>query len=616
MKPRIQALKERILLADGAMGTLLYSYGVDRCFEELNLSHPDEVFKIHRDYIEAGADIIQTNTYGANYQKLSRYGLEDAVKEINTAAVRLAKKAAGDDTYVVGTIGGIRAIKQNIPLEEIKRSFREQLYCLLLEGVDGILLETYYDFEELTTVVKIAKRETDLPVIAQVSMHESGVLQNGMSVNAALRELEMIGADVVGINCRMGPYHMVSSLEEVPIPNHAFLSVYPNASMPNYEEGRFYYSAEPEYFGEISNDLREQGARIIGGCCGTTPEHIRAVATKLTSRVPVTDKVVKAKKSVQLTSPPVKEKLLHQKVKEKKTVIVELDPPKHLDTSLFFQGVKALKEEGIDAITLADNPLASPRIGNDAIGTIVKERYDLTPLVHITCRDRNLIGLQSHLMGIHTLGIHNILAITGDPAKIGDFPGAASVYDLSSLELIELIKQNNEGISFSGKSLRQKTQFSVGAAFNPNFRHLDASVKRLEKKINAGADYFISQPVFGVEEMYQVYESTKHLNTPIFIGVMPLLSSRNAEFLHHEVPGIKVPVETRKRMKDAGTDPVHTREAGLRISKELLDAALKLFNGIYLITPFVRYDMSIELLQYIKEKAGKELEVPYGQHII
>jgi methionine synthase / methylenetetrahydrofolate reductase(NADPH) len=616
MKPLIQSLKERILLADGAMGTLLYSYGVDRCFEELNLSHPDEVFKIHRDYIEAGADIIQTNTYGANYQKLSRYGLEDAVKEINTAAVRLAKKAAGDDTYVVGTIGGIRAIKQNIPLEEIKRSFREQLYCLLLEGVDGILLETYYDFEELTTVVKIAKRETDLPVIAQVSMHESGVLQNGMSVNAALRELEMIGADVVGINCRMGPYYMVSSLEEVPIPNHAFLSVYPNASMPNYEEGRFYYSAEPEYFGEISNDLREQGARIIGGCCGTTPEHIRAVATKLTSRVPVTDKVVKAKKSVQLTSPPVKEKLLHQKVKEKKTVIVELDPPKHLDTSLFFQGVKALKEEGIDAITLADNPLASPRIGNDAIGTIVKERYDLTPLVHITCRDRNLIGLQSHLMGIHTLGIHNILAITGDPAKIGDFPGAASVYDLSSLELIELIKQNNEGISFSGKSLRQKTQFSVGAAFNPNFRHLDASVKRLEKKINAGADYFISQPVFGVEEMYQVYESTKHLNTPIFIGVMPLLSSRNAEFLHHEVPGIKVPVETRKRMKDAGTDPVHTREAGLRISKELLDAALKLFNGIYLITPFVRYDMSIELLQYIKEKAGKELEVPYGQHII
>jgi methionine synthase / methylenetetrahydrofolate reductase(NADPH) len=616
VKPLIQSLKERILIADGAMGTLLYSYGVDRCFEELNLSHPNEVLKVHRDYIDAGADIIQTNTYGANYEKLSRYGLEDSVKEINTAAARLAKKAAGDHTYVVGTIGGIRAIKQNISLEEIKRSFREQLYCLLLEGVDGILLETYYDFEELTTVLKIAKRETDLPVIAQVSLHETGVLQNGMDVKEALQQLEMLGADVVGINCRMGPYHMVSSLEEVPLPKGSFLSVYPNASLPNYEEGRFYYSAEPEYFGDISNELRIQGARIIGGCCGTTPEHIRAVSKSLKSRVPVTEKKVKTKKSIQLSSPPVKEKLLHQQVIEKKTVIVELDPPKHLDTGVFFQGAKALKEEGIDALTLADNPLASPRVSNDAIGTLIKERYDLTPLVHITCRDRNLIGLQSHLMGLHTLGIHNILAITGDPAKIGDFPGAASVYDLSSLELIELIKQNNEGISFSGKSLRQKTQFSVGAAFNPNFRHLDASVKRLERKINAGADYFISQPVFGVEEMYQVYEATKHLNTPIFIGIMPLLSSRNAEFLHHEVPGIKVPVETRKRMKDAGTDPVHTRAAGMEIAKELVDAALKLFNGIYLITPFVRYDMTVELLRYMKEKAGKEMEVPYGQHII
>jgi methionine synthase / methylenetetrahydrofolate reductase(NADPH) len=616
VRPLIQSLKERILIADGAMGTLLYSYGVDRCFEELNLSHPEEVLKVHKDYIDAGADIIQTNTYGANYEKLSRYGLEDSVKEINTAAVRLAKKAADGSAYVVGTIGGIRAIKQNTPLEEIKRSFREQLYCLLLEGVDGILLETYYDFEELTTVLKIAKRETDLPVITQVSLHESGVLQNGMKVKDALHELELSGADVVGINCRMGPYHMVSSLEEVPIPKGSFLSVYPNASLPNYEEGRFYYSAEPDYFGEISNELRNQGARIIGGCCGTTPAHIRAVAQKLKSRVPVTEKNVKSSKSIELTSHPLNEKLLHHKVKEKKTVIVELDPPKHLDTSLFFQGAQALKEEGIDALTLADNPLASPRVSNDAIGTMVKERYDITPLVHITCRDRNLIGLQSHLMGLHTLGIHNILAITGDPAKIGDFPGAASVYDLSSLELIELIKQNNEGISFSGKSLRQKTQFSVGAAFNPNFRHMDASVKRLEKKVNAGADYFISQPVFGVEELYQIHEATRHLQAPIFIGIMPLLSSRNAEFLHHEVPGIKVPEETRKRMRDAGPDPIHTRAAGMEIAKEILDTANKLFNGIYLITPFVRYDMSIELLRYMKEKNLTEKEVSYGRHIV
>ncbi|WP_064093559.1 bifunctional homocysteine S-methyltransferase/methylenetetrahydrofolate reductase [Rossellomorea aquimaris] len=616
MRPLIEELKDRILIADGAIGTLLYSYGVDRCFEELNLSHPNEVVKVHRDYIQAGADIIQTNTYGANYEKLSRYGLEDSVKLINTTAVRLAKKAAGKSTYILGTIGGIRSLKQNISLEEIKRSFREQLYCLLLEGVDGILLETFYDFEELSTVLGIAKRETDIPVIAQVSHHEPGVLQNGMNVGEALQQLEMIGADVVGINCRMGPFHMVNSLQEVPLPKSAFLSVYPNASLPNYEEGRFYYSAEPEYFGDMSNELRAQGARIIGGCCGTTPEHIRAVTKRLNNREPVNEKVVKMKQKVSLASTPITGKLLHEEVKDKKTVIVELDPPKHLDTRLFFQGAKALKNVGIDALTLADNPLASPRISNDAIGSIIKSKFNLTPLVHLTCRDRNLIGLQSHLMGLHTLGIHNILAITGDPAKIGDFPGAASVYDLSSIELIELIKQNNEGISFSGKSLRERTQFSVGAAFNPKFRHLDASVKRLERKRDAGADYFISQPIFGRDEMIQIYEATKHINTPIFIGVMPLLSSRNAEFLHYEVPGINVPHSTRLRMKNAGRDPVRARAVGMEIAKELLDTALELFNGIYLITPFVRYDMSIELIQYINEKVHSEREVPYDHHII
>jgi len=616
MKPLLEALKERILIADGAIGTLLYSYGVDRCFEELNLSHPNEVLKVHKEYIDAGADIIQTNTYGANYQKLSRYGLEDSVKEINTAAVRLARKAAGENTYILGTIGGIRGIKQNVSLEEIKRSFREQLYCLLLEGVDGILLETYYDFEELTTVLNITKREADIPVIAQVSLHETGVLQNGMEIKDALQQLELLGADVVGINCRMGPFHMVNSLEEVPLPKRAFLSVYPNASLPNYEEGRFYYSAEPDYFGDISNELRLQGARIIGGCCGTTPDHIRSVASRLKSREPVKEKVVKTKKVVQLSSPSIKGSLLHEQVRKKKTIIVELDPPKHLDTKLFFQGAEALKEAGIDALTLADNPLASPRISNDAIGSLVSSKFGLTPLVHITCRDRNLIGLQSHLMGLHTLGIHNILAITGDPAKIGDFPGAASVYDLSSLELIELIKQNNEGISFSGKSLRERTQFSVGAAFNPNFRHLDASVKRLEKKKNAGADYFISQPIFGKEQLIQVHEATKHLDVPIFIGIMPLISSRNAEFLHHEVPGINVPEETRQRMKEAGSDPVIARAVGMEIAKDLLDTAIDLFNGIYLITPFVRYDMSIELIHHIQEKTITEREVPYGHHFV
>ncbi|MGD7048452.1 bifunctional homocysteine S-methyltransferase/methylenetetrahydrofolate reductase [Rossellomorea marisflavi] len=616
MRALLDALSENILIADGAVGTLLYSYGVDRCFEELNLSHPEEIINVHKQYIDAGADIIQTNTYGANYAKLSRYGLQDQVKEINEAAVRLAKKAAGQGTYILGTIGGIRAINQHISIEEVKRGFREQLYCLLLEGVDGILLETYYDFEELKTVLQIVKKETNLPVIAQVSMHETGVLQNGMDIKDALGELELLGADIVGINCRMGPFHMVKSLEGVPLPKSSFLSVYPNASLPNYEEGRFYYAAEPDYFGDISNELRLQGARIIGGCCGTTPAHIKAVKERLISREPIKEKKVKTQELIKLKDPHIQKNLLHRKVKEKKTLIVELDPPKHLDTGLFFQGAKALKEEGIDAITLADNPLASPRVSNDAMGTLVQQKFGLDPLVHITCRDRNLIGLQSHLMGLHTLGIHNILAITGDPAKIGDFPGAASVYDLSSIELIELIKQNNDGLSFSGKSLRQRTNFSVGAAFNPNFRHLDASAKRLEKKQHAGADYFISQPVFSCEHLVQIAEATSHLQAPLFIGIMPLISSRNAEFLHHEVPGIKVPDEARKLMKEAEGDPLQSRAVGMEIAKELVETAMELFNGLYIITPFMRYDMSIELIRHANLIEKEKREVPYDHNIV
>ena len=294
----LDTMKERILIGDGAMGTLLYSHGVDRCFEELNLTHPDQVLHIHQAYIEAGADIIQTNTYGANYIKLARYGLEDSVKKINKAAVQIAKKAAGKDTFILGTIGGIHGSRTSIGTkEEIKRSFREQLYCLLLEGVDGLLLETYYDFDELTTVLKIAREETDIPIITNVSMHEAGVLQNGMELADALQQLEDLGADVVGINCRLGPHHMLKSLESVPLMKRALLSVYPNASYPGYKDGKLFYENEPDYFEKYAMNFRKEGVSLIGGCCGTTPEHIRALVKGLTNRTPIQEKIVKKKET-------------------------------------------------------------------------------------------------------------------------------------------------------------------------------------------------------------------------------------------------------------------------------------------------------------------------------
>lgn len=604
----IDELKKRILIADGAMGTLLYSYGIDRCFEELNVSHSEQVKHVHEAYITAGADVIQTNTYGANYIKLSRYGLQDDVKKINSAAVKIARSAARPETFVLGTIGGVRGFqKLTVTLDEIKRNFREQLYCLLLEEVDALLLETYYDFEEMSTVLAIARKETDLPIIAHVSMHEPGILQNGKPFREALKEMEELGADVVGTNCRLGPFHMIQALHDVPLPKKAFLSAYPNGSLPEYQDGKLIYETEPSYFKKYAADFRNEGVRLLGGCCGTTPAQIHAFKEGIDSLVPLTEKIVKKQPETIIIGERQKnpETPLFAKARHERSVFVEFDTPRNLDTSRFFEGVKALKEAGADAITMADNSLASPRISNMAVAALLKEKYAVNPLVHLTCRDRNLIGLQSHLMGLDVLGLHDILVVTGDPTKIGDFPGATSVYDLSSMELIELIKKFNRGISYSGKSLKRPTRFNVAAAFNPNVRNLDRAVQRMKRKIESGADYFISQPIFDSERILEVSEATKDIDVPIYIGIMPLTSSRNAEFLHNEVPGIRLPDDVRQRMADAAEDKEQSAREGIAIARDLIDVAMDRFKGIYLITPMSRYQMTVELTKYIKEKELK-----------
>ncbi|MEH7310888.1 bifunctional homocysteine S-methyltransferase/methylenetetrahydrofolate reductase [Priestia megaterium] len=600
----LEDLKSKILIGDGATGTLLYSHGIDSCFEELNITKPEEVSRIHRAYVEAGANVIQTNTYAANYQKLARYGLEDSVKDINVAGVKLAKQAAKDQAYVVGTLGGIRSFQKNaISLEEVKRSIREQMFWLLNEGVDGLLFETYYDFEELKTVLTLGRKETDKPIITHVSLHDIGVLQDGRPLADALKELEALGADVVGLNCRLGPYHMIQSLEEVPLPDRAFLSAYPNASLPAYVEGKLEYETNEDYFVESARLFREQGVRLIGGCCGTTPAHVRAMSSALKDLPPITSKVVKMRPAVTVQEREQQDKPhMHEIVKKRRSVIVELDPPKQLGPTKFLEGAKALDKVGVDAITLADNSLASPRISNLAMATLMQQETKARPLIHITCRDRNLIGLQSHLMGLHTLGMNQVLAITGDPSKVGDFPGATSVYDLSSFDLISLIAQFNEGLSYSGKPLGQKTNFSIAAAFNPNVRHLDRAVQRLEKKIDCGAHYFITQPLYSTKQIEEVYEATKHLTTPVYIGIMPLTSARNARFIHHEVPGIKLSEDILERMDATGNDRIRGEVEGLAIAKNLIDTAYELFDGIYLITPFMRYEMTEILTRYIHDK--------------
>lgn len=665
----LNKLKHQIVIADGAMGTLLYSYGIGSCIEELNLSQPNQIVDIHRAYIEAGAQVIQTNTYGANAEKLAPYGLETDVKHINKQAVRLAKRAvhqfdneqrkkqslnhqsvanhernhvsklesehesehAFEHRYVLGTIGGIRGLPgKAIPLAHIERLFYEQLTSLLEEGVDGIILETYYDLEELLTVLSIARLETELPIITQLSLQDVGVVQGGVNVADAFRMLEQSGADVIGLNCRHGPYHMVRSLERIPIPSDAYLSVYPNASLPSYQNGRYHYLPNASYFSEMAVLLWEQGARLIGGCCGTTPEHIRVMVEALKGKTPVSHKHVTTRErpvkehrlsSIDCTnrmdvsvealhnashfSEPSNYSSLNELPKGLKKVIVELDPPKKLVTTKFYEGVQALKKAGINALTLADNSLATPRICNVSLATTVKDKYNVHPLVHLTCRDRNIIGLQSHVMGLSTLGLNNILAITGDPAKVGSFPGATSVYDLTSIELIQLIKQCNEGLSFTGKQLGAKTTFNVGAAFNPNVRSLEKAVQRMEKKIVAGADYFLTQPVYSEAVIEDVFEYTKHITKPVYLGIMPLTSYRNAEFLHHEVPGIKLADDVRQVMARHEHDKKQAMREGITIAKQLIDTALTYFDGIYLITPFMNYEMTVELTEYVREKSGE-----------
>ena len=602
MTQLLQALKHNILIADGAMGTILYSEGLDTCPEAYNLSHPEKVEHIHRSYIDAGADIIQTNTYGANFEKLKAYGLEHKVKDIHQAAVKIAQQAANDDTYILGTVGGFRGVRQeDLSLSAIQYHTGIQVDTLVEAGVDGLLFETYYDLEELTNIIQATRRKYDIPIVAQLTASNTNYLRDGSEINSALQQLKASGADVVGLNCHHGPHHMQQSFSHIELPDDGYLSCYPNVSLLDIDNSEFKYSDNAEYFGSVAQKLINEGVRLIGGCCGTTPEHIKFIKSSIKDLKPVTHKdiipITKHQTKTTTTSSKVN---LTTKVKQRPTIIVELDTPKHLDTSLFFRNIKKLDDADIDAVTLADNSLATVRISNIAAASLIKQNYNIEPLVHITCRDRNLIGLQSHLLGLSLIGVDEILTITGDPSKIGNLPGAMNVFDVNSKGLTEIAQRFNQGINTDGDALKQATNFNIAGAFDPNVRKLDGAIRRLEKKIDSGMNYFITQPVYSKEKIKAVYEATKHLNVPFFIGIMPITSYNNALFLHNEVPGIKLSEEILTQFEAVKNDKEKTRELSISICKELIDTVHEYFNGLYLITPFQRVDFSLELAAYSK----------------
>jgi len=562
----LDILNERIVLGDGATGTYLYEQGVplNHCLEEVNLSQPELLTRIYREYADAGAQVIETNSFGANRIRLARYGLDHQVAEINSRAAQVARDAVkGRDVFVGGSVGplSLRPADGEFSPEDRGTFFREQIGALLDGGCD-------LTFPEAVEILRAA------------------------------------GADIVGINGTCGPQACVHLLSKLAVRENDLLAVYPSAGKPEFYEGRFNYAASPQYFADTLPRWVEEGARLIGGDYGTRPEHIAAMASVARELKPVRVKKISTTArhpGVQVAEPPStlsgrEEEVSILDLLQRQTVsIVELDSPKGLSMAKFLRGAHALKKAGAAAITLADNSLAILRVSNFAAAIRVREEVGLTSLLHLACRDRNLLGLQSEIMGLGALGFRHVLALTGDPAKVGDHPGATSVYDLNSLGLIKLLAGMNRGVNHVGRPLNGQTSFIIGCAFNPNALNFDSQVRKLESKLAAGAQYVMTQPVFDLDLARRTVARLKPLGVPVFLGVMPLLSSRNAEFLHNEVPGIKIAEPLRERLRLCADDPAATR-IGLEVAREVRDVALEAFGGVYLITPFLRYEVSVELL--------------------
>jgi homocysteine S-methyltransferase len=612
----LERLRQQVVLGDGALGTLLHQRGLPLhlCYEALNLEQPELIAGVHREYLAAGAQLIETNTFGANRLKLEKFGRAGDVALINRHGAQLATAAArSQGAFVAGSIGPLTADPSiQLAPEERTALYREVGEALLAGGVDALLFETFANLADLISAVRAGRELGPAAIIASLSFGDDGHTADGWRINEAFARLREAGADVTGLNCHFGPTLAEKLLQELTVHRGELISVFPNAGRPQYFEGRYLYHPTPQYFADFLPRLVAQGARLIGGCCGTTPETIAAMARVLPGLAPVDHKP--AVRIVREPVPPVPRPAeakeagtgspsLLQRITQRTLIVTELDPPKGLSLDRLLEGARALREAGTDFVTLADNSLAILRVSNLAAGFLVQERAGLEPIIHLACRDKNLLGLQSELMGLHALGIRHVLALTGDPAKIGDHPAASSVYDVNSIGLIRTIAQLNQGFAANGRDLKGRTDFVIGCAFNPNARNLDTQLRKLEDKIRAGAQFVMTQPIFDPGLARVVRERTRPLGLPVLVGVMPLMNGRNAEFLHNEVPGIQIPDAVRERMR--GKEGPEGNAAGLAVARELCDAVLDQFPGIYLITPLLRYDLTAELSRHVRSRTGE-----------
>ncbi|MBI2872725.1 MAG: bifunctional homocysteine S-methyltransferase/methylenetetrahydrofolate reductase [Chloroflexi bacterium] len=605
----LERLVQGPVLCDGAMGTLLYARGgvpFERSFDELNLSRPDLVRGIHLDYIHAGAEVIETNTFGANRVRLAAHGLAERVAEINAAGVSLAREArrlTGQMVWVAGSVGPLgRPVTPLVPsyLAEARDAFREQIAALVEAGVDLLVMETFSDLQEAREAV-LAAQEVDggVPLLVQMTFTEEGRTPKGETPEEVVAALEELRVEVVGANCGVGPEPILQVMERMVRVSHTPLAAQPNAGFPAYMEGRLVYISSPEYMAGQARRMVEAGVSLVGGCCGTTPEHMAAVRDAIRGltpsrahrRAPV---VAVPREPAPAPATPVSEPTgLARKLQSGGlAVTVEVDPPKGFDVTSALQGLRQLAGV-VDAVNVADSPRAQGRMSALAMCSLIQSRLGLETVLHLAIRHRNLVALHSELLGAHALGVRNVLVVMGDVPQTGDYPSATVVSDITTSGLVRLINSFNRGVDLSDRAMEQATSFFVGCALNLAAPDMDQELRVLERKLKAGANFLLTQPVYSPEAVERVWQRLGGFPLPVVLGVLPLRNLRHAEYLHHEVPGMYIPEEVRERVRQAGP---RAPEVGVQICQELLKAVRDKVAGAYFMVPFGHYEVVTEVL--------------------
>lgn len=637
MSTLLEALSKGPLVVDGAMGSQLFERGIlhNACLEELCVSKPEVILKVHEDYVRAGAQVLETNTFGANAMRLEKYGLSTKVKQLNEAAVKVAREAAGAKAFVVGAIGPSGYfLGEALPddVAKVREALLEQARVLVGSGVDGLLVETFRQTNELRIAIESAALAAGgkIPVIASASVDERSRMADGTSSAEIARLMREWGASVVGVNCCDGPMNVLEAITpmlELGLPVWAV----PNAGLPRRVDERLVYVSTSEYFGVYARRMFKLGVKLVGGCCGTTPDHIRRIAAAArmagaaergaTVTTGDSDAVIRSTESFESWSadPPdspgsakcvpfaSRSDLAAKIARGQFVVSVEVNPPVGLDLAKALGAAKMLKAGGIDVINIADGARAQARMGNVAMATRVQEHCGMETILHVCGRDRNLLGTLAHLLAAHELGVKNLVIVTGDPPKMGDFPDASAVYDLDSIGILKLATRLNHGIDPGGKPLGGATRFVLATGAEPAALNYERELSRLEQKKKAGAEIVMTQPVYDPAVLEKFLQDIAPLELPVLVGLLPLASYRNAEFLHNEVPGMQVPESVRERMRKAGTG-AQARKEGVAIAREMLGAVRSRVAGAYIMPPLERYELALEVVDGFLDGPGAQQE--------